>query len=139
MITGALLLFVVNHFVLSSPSEPSDLNTYDGITLFSEVDEVFEVTQFKVLQVVENGNALAFVQSDILSSLLPDDAPSQLRNLQIPTETIVLLLAGEKDYYYDDEVVNVPSNKCVRHIGIYKYITTDDFEKTVPIVDIFEK
>ena len=37
--------------------------------------------------------------------------------------------------YYDDMIVNVPSDKCAVQDGVYKYQTKDERIKTVPIVD----
>lgn len=130
MVAGVLLAIFIPQYLNSSSEVVND----DGMTLFSEAGDVLDYTQFRVIQVVENGNALAVAQSDIMSSLLPNDAPAQLRNIQMPTTTVVLLLAGEKDHYYDDKIVNVPNTKYARQVGVYKYITSDEFEKTVPIV-----
>lgn len=130
IVTGVLLAIFIPQYLNSSSEVVND----DGMTLFSEAGDVLDYTQFRVIQVVENGNALAVAQSDIMSSLLPNDAPAQLRNIQMPTTTVVLLLADEKDHYYDDKIVNVPNTKYARQVGVYKYITSDEFEKTVPIV-----
>ena len=48
-------------------------------------------------------------------------------------------LTVELEYYYDDEIVNVPSGKVVRQTGIYKYQTKSEDYKTVPIIEIVDK
>ena len=53
----------------------------------------------------------------------------------------ILISGGCKNgkSYYDDQIIKIPSGKCVKQIGVYKYQTKDGFEKTVPIVDIRKK
>jgi len=46
-----------------------------------------------------------------------------------------LLVNSDGKTYYDDQKIEI-SNKCVRQIGSYQYTTKDNFEKTVPAVDI---
>ena len=52
---------------------------------------------------------------------------------------VYLLVNEDGKYYYDDEIIEVPDGKVVRQVGIYKYSTKNDFEKTVPIVQIMNK
>ncbi len=73
------------------------------------------------MQVLPNGNALATVKD--LSDL----------------GMVVLFLANNEKSYYDDQKINVPSDKCVMQIGTYKYNTASDFEKTVPVIRIMDK
>ena len=55
------------------------------------------------------------------------------------TGLVVLFLHENGKSYYDDQIIKIPSGKCVKQIGVYKYPTKDGFEKTVPIVDIRKK
>ncbi len=52
---------------------------------------------------------------------------------------MVLLINDEGKYYYDDQIIEIPKGKCLRQIGVYKYMTKAEFEKTVPIAKIMDK
>ena len=52
---------------------------------------------------------------------------------------LYLLRNNDGKYYYDDEIVGVPSGKVVRQTGIYKYQTKSEDYKTVPIIEIVDK
>lgn len=94
-----------------------------GLRLFDKPGEVFVSKSFKILQVVADGMALAHANTG-------DDFYSG---------PVCLIINNEGKYYYDDEFVNVPKGKIVRQVGIYKYITTMEIDKTVPVVQIFDK
>ena len=52
---------------------------------------------------------------------------------------VYLLTNEEGKYYYDDEHITVPSDKEVKQIGIFKYNSKADIEKTVPVIMIMDK
>lgn len=52
---------------------------------------------------------------------------------------IVVFPAGEGEEYYDSQDIEIESDACVRQVGTYRYTTVNGMEKTVPIVDIFDK
>lgn len=96
----------------------------DGMTLFEEERECVSEKNFKVFQVLESGNALA-------SELDP--------MVNIPTGIVVMFLNDGEASYYDDQTIVIPSGKCAKQIGIYRYISKSEIEKTVPIVAIRDK
>lgn len=51
----------------------------------------------------------------------------------------VLFLADKEISYYDNQKIDVPSDKRVMQVGTYKYISRSEMEKTVPIVEIMDK
>ena len=83
--------------------------------------------KLKVFQVLEDGSALAKVELDFEN---PDDDNYGL---------IVLFLSDEISTYYDDQIISVPDGKCLRQVGTYRYMTRQNMEKTVPVVEIFDK
>lgn len=133
LITGIVLTFVlaiiVSYYI---PNENGGFNSnssgirnnYDNITLFEEEKGCVSEKKFKVIQVLESGNALA-------QELDPP--------YDIPTGLVVLFLNEGEASYYDDQTIVIPSGKCAKHIGIYKYISKSEMEKTVPIVAIRNK
>ena len=121
VVTGAALLFLVA-LAITSSSE----GDIDGLTLFEAPSEVVENTSYKVFQVIEGGNALAFAGTEILS------------DTYVYVGKVVLFLADDNTHYYDDQVIDVPKGKCTRQVGIYKYDTEDGY-KTVPVVAICDK
>lgn len=85
---------------------------------FDQPGEIYQGNSFTVLQALDNGRALA----------TDDDAIGR----------VVLLYNEEGTPYYDDQNVTAPWDKNFRHIGIYRYKTVKNIQKTVPIIAIFE-
>lgn len=118
MICGALMIILLGIGLSRCSSE-----TYNSITLFEEEGDCIGGDSFKVFQVLDSGDALA----------------NEIGEYSIPTGLVVLFMKKDGASYYDDQVIKLPSEKCVRQIGVYKYPTKSGIEKTVPVVDIFEK
>lgn len=118
MVTGAILLVVISLGISGAGAAIAD----SGVTLFETQGESLSENKFKVFQVLDSGDALAWEQSN---NYKHDDIT-------------VLFYRQEGKYYYDNEIIKVPAGKCVRQIGIYKYPTKTG-EKTVPIVKISNK
>lgn len=53
--------------------------------------------------------------------------------------TIVLFAADEGDSYYDQQRITVSSGKVLKQVGVYRYVSRQDVEKTVPVVQIFDE
>ena len=49
---------------------------------------------------------------------------------------LVLLINYDDKSYYDDQKIKIPSGKCARQIGTYRYTTKNEMVKTVPAVVI---
>lgn len=117
MITGAALLFGVAYFYNNSSSD-------NGITMFEQEGDVISTSSFKVIQVVDGG-ALAMEQMDDMFGL--------------PTGLVVLFVDETENGYYDSQSITIPKGKCARQVGIYRYVTKESVEKTVPAVAIRKK
>lgn len=116
VITGIILTFIVAFFLSA--------RSYDnGITWFEKAGDVVDEHSFKVLQVISENAALVNGGSGFDSYL----------------GTVYLLTNDEGKYYYDDEIIKVPEGKVARQVGIYKYPTRAEIEKTVPIIKIMNK
>lgn len=100
----------------------------DGIELFDKPRQEIKAEEFKIIQVLPNGNALA--QYDKIS--LFDDST-------IGYGTVVMLLSSKEVPFYDDQKIKLQEGELFRQIGTYRYQTTQGDEKTVPIVGVFDK
>lgn len=100
----------------------------DGIELFDKPRQEIKAEEFKIIQVLPNGNALA--QYDKIS--LFDDST-------IGYGTVVMLLSSKEGSFYDDQKIKLQEGELFRQIGTYRYQTTQGDEKTVPIVGVFDK
>lgn len=109
-----VLLLAISMLMVSS-------NSNKGLTFFEEAGECISENSFEVFQVLDSGDALARECKGILNTA---------------TGMVVLFVTQDGKSYYDDQIIKVPSGKCVKQIGIYKYLTESGFEKTVPVVDI---
>ena len=79
-------------------------STYgNGMSFFDEPGEVMSDKSYKVSRVVSDGAALARGKTNYGSYY-----------------GLEVLLWDEKANYYDNQIVNAPSGKCFRQIGIYK-------------------
>lgn len=99
----------------------------DGIELFDKPRQEIKAEEFKIIQVLPNGNALA--QHDKFSF---DDST-------INYGTVVMLLSSKEGPFYDDQKIKLQEGELFRQIGTYRYQTTQGDEKTVPIVGVFDK
>ena len=120
MIAGALLCLGVLYFMGNSTG-----NDNDALTLFEQPGDVISTKPFKVFQVDASGNALATENSNAEYGWY--------------NGMVVLFLAEDGVSYYDEQIIKVPSGKCVRQLGTYRYITTSNTVKTVPAVALRNK
>lgn len=119
-VSGVVFLLVVSLAVANNGDEPTSIS---GLTMFEQPAEVIDSPSFEVLQVVSAGNALANAYDEELDTYLG---------------MVVLFLADENTHYYDDQIIEVSNNKCVRQVGTYQYETKNGY-KTVPAVMMFDK
>lgn len=122
IITGIIMLFAFGYIMSMSKSEAECVD--DDIVMFDKPQKTINANVFVVMQVLPNGSALAIIE--------PDEENDNYG-------TTVLFLAKDGKSYYDDQRICVPSNKCVKPIGVFRYMTQKNQEKTVPVVDFFDK
>ena len=118
VIVGIVLAFVFAFYISSNNS-----NDDDNIIRFDNPTEIINEQSFQVFQVVGDNMALVNGQS----------SPNFYFG------TVYLLVNKEGKYYYDEEIIKVPKGKVVKQVGIYRYVTKSDIQKTVPIVQIMNK
>lgn len=127
MIAGGVLTLVV--MVILAMGANTNANN-NGITLFDQPGECLNAKAFEVMQVVDNSHALAHEVewNDVLE-----------RYVQTGLGLLVLVTNDNGEYYYDNQIIEVPQGMCMRQVGIYRYQTRMDMEKTVPIVKLMSK
>lgn len=85
--------------------------------------EIIKEKSFKVFQVLMDHQALVYGKNEYGSYL----------------GTVYFLLGESGTTFYDDEIIEVPSNKTVRMNGTYRYTTSSGVFKTVPKIRIMDK
>lgn len=129
MIAGGVLTFVMMLVLAIGANTNANTNANNnGITLFDQPCECLNAKAFEVMQVVDNNHALAHEVE--WNELLED---------YMQTGLLVLVTNDNGEYYYDDQIIEVPQGMCMRQVGIYRYQTRMDMEKTVPIVKLMSK
>ena len=121
MITGCVLTIAALFYVAKVYNASGD----SGLTLYEQPVRTINSYSFEVLQVLPNGNALAYTED-------PDRRGSY-------TSPVVLLLADESSHYYDEQIVKIPKGKSARQVGTYQYGTNGGMQRTVPAVRIMSK
>ena len=98
--------------------------------LFDEFREYMPAQKVFVMQTLGDNLALAHVVNQPYDYI--DGYKDRYDNL--------VLLIGDMDaYYYDDMAITVSKKQAVKQVGIFRYKTTEDKLKTVPIVVITDK
>jgi hypothetical protein len=119
LVVGAGLIIAIGYISGNQAAEPDN-----GITIFeNEGERIGTESIYKVIQVVDGG-ALAIEIYD---------------ELWMPTELAVLFWDESGNGFYDNQVITVPKGKCIRQLGLYRYINKDNISKTVPVVAIRNK
>lgn len=130
IVTGILLtlgFFAVKAYV---PKQDGDEGTQteqeaklpDGVTMLDEPVPFNEAKNFQVLQVVFEDAALA-----------QSEKKMQYTGTTYYTDPVVLIVADEKNTFYDDQIVKAPKDCKVIQVGTYNYKTQMGW-KTVPII-----
>ncbi len=140
VITGVVLTVLLLYAVARLQN-----GAMNGVTYFDNPGDTVDGKSFQVFQVLEKGAALVNGQSDVpdlypdMSDSFPDmpDMQSSMPNLYLGP--IYLITNSDGKYYYDEEIINVPDGKVARQVGIFKYPTKNEFEKTVPIIEIMDR
>lgn len=130
ILTGVLL--TLGFFAVRSNSSKGEINVGekteektklpDGVTMLDEPIPFKEAKNFEVLQVVFEDAALARSEKKM-----------QYTGSIHYTDPIVLIVADQKNTFYDDQIVKCPKESKVMQVGTYKYQTQMGW-KTVPII-----
>lgn len=113
IVTGIILVFA---FVFVKQKMGSN-----NVVWFDKPGQEIRSDEFRVMQVMRDGSVLA--------------RSTDLGNYGV----IVVFPASEGEDFYDSQNIEIESDVCVRQVGTYRYTTVNGMEKTVPIVDVFDK
>ena len=98
-------------------------------TMFEAPGECISTSKMQVIQVIDENSAIAYEVE--YNDVLKKDF--------IKSDGIIVLVTNDNDnVYYDEQIVNLPSGKCFRQVGVYKYTAKSGMAKTIPIVKIME-
>jgi hypothetical protein len=129
IVTGILLtlgFFAVKAYTQSQcengPQTEEETKLPDGVTMLDEPVPFNEAKNFQVLQVVFEDAALA-----------QSEKKMQYTGSIYYTDPVVLIVADEKNTFYDDQIVKAPKDCKVIQVGTYNYKTQMGW-KTVPII-----
>lgn len=121
MVTG--IVITIAFLVCLGWYKTHDESNNDDVVMFEKPQQEIKAKTFRVMQVLPDGSALATVDDGI-------DSPN--------FGMVVALPGGNGMSYYDDQRIEVPSGKRVMQVGTYKYMTRQNVEKTVPIVQAMD-
>lgn len=126
VLTGIVVTFVTVMIIGTIIEVKKDLatKTNTGMSFFETPGDIIEPTSVKVFQALDNGSALAECKGD---------------GKYMYTGPNVLLYNEEETPYYDEQIIQAPSGKCFKQMGIYRYHAKDERDRTVPIVMLMEK
>ena len=86
-----------------------------------------KVQSFKVMQVLPNGSALA------------ESEKTKSQYYTSYGDPIVMFPPVDGSSYYDAQIIEVPAKKVVRQVGTYRYTSGAGLDKTVPVIQFFDK
>ena len=122
-VVGIIFLFVLGIIINASQGKGS---VQRDVMLFEKPQQVIEADEIEVFQVLPDGSALAQVEYTYEGN-------------NDNSGIVVMLLAKSEGAYFDSQSIKIPKGKCMKQIGTYKYMTRQDVEKTVPVVEIYDK
>ena len=128
VVVGIIIAFVLcyvlaNYYYPESQTEQPKVQTENSNPKWFDApgDEIKE-NSFKVMQVLEDHAALVFGKGE-----------------GYYMNTLYLIVNKDNKFYYDEEIIDVPSDKVAKQVGIYRYETRQGVEKTVPLIMIMDK
>lgn len=125
LVTGVALVIAFGYITFLSIR--NNISPGNAVQMFDAPKQEIKAGGFKIFQVLSDGSALA--SYDELIS----------KKDCIAYGTVVLFPASDEVSYYDDQKITLPKGKCFKQIGTYRYMTKDGEEKTVPVIDIYDK
>ena len=123
IVTGIIFVFILGMIVNASQGKGS---VQRDVVLFEKPQQTIGASGIEVFQVLPDGSALARVEYTYEGN---NDNVGM----------VVMLLAKDGVSYFDSQSIKIPNGKCMKQIGTYKYMTRQEMEKTVPVVEIFDK
>lgn len=73
---------------------------------------------------------------EVMQVLAPNVALTWTGGFFYSDRILVLLINYDDKSYYDEQKIKIPSGKCARQIGTYRYTAKNEMVKTVPAIII---
>lgn len=89
----------------------------NGITMFEKPEGCISANRLKVFQVIDIGVTLAHAADGYGSN--KESISAMEDKLYEQNGTVVLIVNDEGKYYYDEEIIEIPSGKQARQGGRY--------------------
>ncbi len=145
IITGILLSLFVDKMILND-KEDNIPYQIEGLTLLKNNGICFDYKMLEVVQVLDSGAALVYAFSKEYQEMIDSidkEGPvmgqmmkNALTNLGYNNGLPILLINPEGKLFYDEEKIEIQTEKCLRQVGTYSYTTVEDIQKTIPAVII---
>ena len=122
LLTGALFVTIIL-YTTRTPSEfqQTQDESISGLTLFSKPGDCIPIDkEINVIQVIGTKYALA-------------------ETGDFPNRIALLLTNKDGQTYYDNQLITAKKQDCARQIGIFKYRSKLELDKTVPVVILESK
>lgn len=116
-VTGIVATILVA-MLISTTNQSND--GFPGLTLFSEKGECITTSG----------------EIEVMQALAPNVALAWTGGLFYSDRILVLLINYDDKSYYDEQKIKIPSGKCARQIGTYRYTAKNEMVKTVPAIVI---
>lgn len=115
-------------------------NRDNGMTFFEQPGETFKLDRFEIMQTLGEGN-YALAQGKVKYQYQETDwlSGEKYDVVSYKDSKFVLIINDNGEYYYDEQVIDVPKGKSVQQVGIYRYINKSEDMKTVPIVKLMDE
>jgi hypothetical protein len=116
-VTGIVTTILVA-VLINAANQPND--GFPGLTVFPEKGECIST----------------YGELEVMQVLAPNAALAWSGNFSNSDRILVMLINYDDKTYYDEQKIKIPSGKCARQIGTYKYTARNEIVKTVPAVVI---
>ena len=123
-------MFQNNEEIDAEENTEMTLDDDDDITYFDEPRDIIKESSVKVIQVIARDAALVNGDSNLAGG-------TSLKGMYLGP--VYLIVSKISDSFYDDQIIKLPKGKVFRQVGVYRYTTTKDREKTVPIISIMDE
>ena len=116
------------------------IRPYYDVDLIKVITGVRRAGKSVLLEMIRDELAEKGIKGDHIIYLNLEDMDfDYIQNAQDLNREIKDRINDEGKYYYDHEIVKVPSGKVARQVGIFKYTSGGGLDRTVPVVKFMDK
>ena len=127
LVSAIVLWVLVCIGVFVEEENEMDNNKYNPITMFVEPRDCVGSGMFKVVEILESGDAIA------------EEVDPSFSYSEITTDLVVVFIDEGKNSFYDNQKITISRGKCAKQVGVYKSDSYKYRDKTLPVVKIMNK